>query len=84
MKGEHDWRYYDLDPDESPAESVIILVASDSSASVSELDPLTETIDVEAVNQLFVDDPDDGRRLEFEYNDYVVRVTPDWIGIKPV
>lgn len=83
MTGEHDWRYYDFSSDESPADAALMLVASETGTSVAELEPLTKTIDVEAVNQLFAGDPDDDRRLEFTYDDYAVRITPDWVGIAP-
>lgn len=77
------WRYYDLDADESPAEAVVVLVASESNTSVEKLEPLSETIDVGAVNRLFDGEPAADQRLLFRYAGYDVRVTADWVSVRP-
>lgn len=80
---EDDEYTYELRPEEPPSDAVVTSVAALTDRSPFEMDPLAETIDPDAVNDLL--DPSGGSappvRLRFTYCGCQVVATPEKIRI---
>lgn len=81
---EDEWFTYRMDPDERPTEAVVIAVSAVRNRPVTELEPLTEVVDPDALDSFCSGrtESDSKPRLRFTYSDCVVEVTNPLVRVR--
>ena len=80
-----DWWKRDRAPEETPVEAVVLMIAALENREVSELPPLYDTVDPDAINALFIaDQTHDVLQLRFRYCGYEIEVDPISVRVRSV
>lgn len=79
-----EWFTYRMGPDERPTEAVVMAVSAVRNLPVTELDPLTEVVDPDALDLVCAGrtDGDSNARVTFTYSDCVVEVTNPLVRVR--
>lgn len=83
-KGGASWHSYRISPDERPTEAVVKAVAAMKNVPTTELDPLADTVDPDALSELLshANQKDTALRLTFNYSKCEVDITNRYVRVR--